>query len=27
VMDYLRWADSENHSLPEVNHMTTYAGI
>lgn len=27
VMDYLRWAESENHSLPEVNHMTTYAGI
>jgi len=27
VMDYLRWSDSENHSLPEVNHMTTYAGI
>ena len=27
VMDYLRWADSENHPLPEVNHMTTYAGI
>ena len=27
VMDYLRWDDSENHPLPEVNHMTTYAGI
>jgi hypothetical protein len=27
VMDYLRWSESENHSLPEVNHMTTYAGI
>ena len=27
VMDYLRWADSENHPMPEVNHMTTYAGI
>lgn len=27
VMDYLNWKDSENHSLPEVNHMTTYAGI
>jgi hypothetical protein len=27
VMDYLRWPDSENHPLPEVNHMTTYAGI
>jgi hypothetical protein len=27
VMDYLRWSDSENHPLPEVNHMTTYAGI
>ena len=27
VMDYLRWAESENHPLPEVNHMTTYAGI
>lgn len=27
VMDYLRWSNSENHSLPEVNHMTTYAGI
>jgi hypothetical protein len=26
-MDYLRWSDSENHPLPEVNHMTTYAGI
>ena len=27
VMDYLRWEDSENHAMPEVNHMTTYAGI
>ena len=27
VMDYLRWSDSENHPMPEVNHMTTYAGI
>ena len=27
VLDYLNWKDSENHSLPEVNHMTTYAGI
>lgn len=27
VMDYLSWADSKNHPLPEVNHMTTYAGI
>lgn len=27
VMDYLNWKDSENHSLPAVNHMTTYAGI
>lgn len=27
VMDYLRWSDSENHAMPEVNHMTTYAGI
>jgi hypothetical protein len=27
VMDYLNWKDSENHSMPEVNHMTTYAGI
>lgn len=27
VMDYLRWPESENHNLPEVNHMTTYAGI
>jgi hypothetical protein len=27
VMDYLRWDQSENHAMPEVNHMTTYAGI
>lgn len=27
VMDYLNWKDSENHPLPSVNHMTTYAGI
>lgn len=27
VMDYLNWNDSENHPMPEVNHMTTYAGI
>lgn len=27
VMDYLRWDESENHAMPEVNHMTTYAGI
>jgi hypothetical protein len=27
VMDYLNWADSEDHALPEVNHMTTYGGI
>lgn len=27
VMDYLNWDQSENHALPEVNHMTTYAGI
>lgn len=27
VMDYLNWDKSKNHPLPEVNHMTTYAGI
>jgi hypothetical protein len=27
VMDYLNWKDSEDHAMPEVNHMTTYAGI
>lgn len=27
VMDYLNWPKSKNHALPEVNHMTTYAGI
>lgn len=27
VMDYLKWDQSENHRMPEVNHMTTYAGI
>lgn len=27
VMDYLRWSKSENHPMPEVNHMTTYGGI
>lgn len=27
VMDYLNWADSEDHAMPEVNHMTTYGGI
>jgi hypothetical protein len=27
VMDYLNWKDSEDHALPEVNHMTTYAGL
>jgi hypothetical protein len=27
VMDYLRWDLSDNHAMPEVNHMTTYAGI
>lgn len=27
VMDYLKWSDSKNYPLPEVNHMTTYAGI
>jgi hypothetical protein len=27
VMDYLSWPKSKNHPLPEVNHMTTYAGI
>jgi hypothetical protein len=27
VMDYLNWADSEDHEMPEVNHMTTYGGI
>jgi hypothetical protein len=27
VLDYLNWADSENHTLPQVSHMTTYAGI
>lgn len=27
VMDYLKWDKSKNYQLPEVNHMTTYAGI
>lgn len=27
VMDYISWPKSQNHPLPEVNHMTTYAGI
>lgn len=27
VLDYLRWANSENHAMPQVNHMSTYAGI
>jgi hypothetical protein len=27
VMDYLSWKKSKNFALPEVNHMTTYAGI
>ena len=27
VMDYLNWNKSKNYPLPEVNHMTTYAGI
>lgn len=27
VLDYLKWNNSENHPMPEVNHMTTYAGI
>lgn len=27
VMDYLKWKKSKNYPLPEVNHMTTYAGI
>jgi hypothetical protein len=27
VMDYLNWSKSKNYPLPEVNHMTTYAGI
>lgn len=27
VMDYLNWPKSKNYPLPEVNHMTTYAGI
>lgn len=27
VLDYLNWKDSKNYSLPQVNHMTTYAGI
>lgn len=27
VMDYLKWDQSDNHPMPEVNHMTTYAGI
>jgi len=27
VTDYLTWENSKNYALPEVNHMTTYAGI
>lgn len=27
VMDYLKWKKSKNYPMPEVNHMTTYAGI
>lgn len=27
VTDYLNWPKSKNYPIPEVNHMTTYAGI